>query len=334
LRGHGVLCRVASHPHNLPTQLTSFIGCEREITEIKRLLGTTRLLTLTGSGGCGKTRLAIQVAADLLEQYPDGVWLVELAPLSDPSLVPQAAADTLGIRDQPGQPVQTPLQDYLQSRCALLVVDNCEHVIEACASLIQMLLRTCPSLRVLATSREALNTAGESAWRVPSLPVPDPAYLPSVEELTDIAAIRLFVERAAAVVPTFALTSQNAPAIVQICNRPASLFRVSTARGTREYGLRTPARSSRGVPSVVFPATPVALPSFRMTRDDAILELTPPQHAAGSRHWQLCEVGGSPAVPISAVIFRPFGTAEMRLSAGFGLLWAASRPLRVGGSEF
>ena len=206
-------------PNNLPRQLTSFIGREKEIAEVKRLLSRTCLLTLTGAGGAGKTRLALQVAADVAEQYPDGVWLVELAPLSDPALVPVALAAAVGIRDQAGRGLPLVLSEYLQSRHVLLIVDNCEHLIEACAPLVDTLVRSCPHIRVLATSQEALSIAGETAWRVPSLPVPDPAHLPSVGELSGVAAVRLFVDRAAAVAPGFALTSQNARAIVQTCSR-------------------------------------------------------------------------------------------------------------------
>ncbi len=206
-------------PNNLPRQLTSFIGREKEIAEVKRLLSITCLLTIIGAGGAGKTRLAVQVAADVAEQYPDGVWLVELASLSDPALVPAAVAAAVGIRDQAGRGLPLVLSEYLQSRHVLLVVDNCEHLIKACASLVDTLVRSCPHIRVLATSREALSITGETAWRVPSLPVPDPAHLPSVGELNGVAAVRLFVDRAATVAPGFVLTSQNARAIVQTCSR-------------------------------------------------------------------------------------------------------------------
>jgi hypothetical protein len=164
-----------AYPHNLPLQLTSFVGREREIAEAARLLAATRLLTLTGAGGCGKTRLAHQVAAELVDAYPDGAWLVELAPLADPDLVPQAVAHALGVVDQPGQPLVTTLVGALKGRRLLLVVDNCEHLLDACARLDEALLRACPGVRVLATSRELLNAAGEVAWRVPSLATPDPA---------------------------------------------------------------------------------------------------------------------------------------------------------------
>jgi class 3 adenylate cyclase len=147
--------------HNLPRQLTSFIGREREMAEVKQLLTTTCLLTLTGSGGCGKTRLALQVAADLVEEYPDGVWLVELAALTDPVLLPQAVATALGIREEPGRLLAATLADFLRPRALLLLLDNCEHLLTACAQLAESLLRGCPQLRILASSREGLGIGGE-----------------------------------------------------------------------------------------------------------------------------------------------------------------------------
>lgn len=206
-------------PNNLPSQLTSFIGREHETAEIKRLLLTTRLLTLTGPGGCGKTRLALHVAAELLEQYPDGVWLAELAALSDPSLLLQTIASVLKVREQAGYTLLTAVLDYLQPRRLLLILDNCEHLIEACAQLGETLLRTCPNVQILATSRELLGITGETAWRVPPLSLPDLARLPSLENLMQYEAIQLFLERVMAASPTFALTSQNAPAVAQICQR-------------------------------------------------------------------------------------------------------------------
>lgn len=206
-------------PNNLPRQLTSFIGREREMAEVKQLLHTTSLLTLTGAGGCGKTRLALQVAADLLEEYPDGVWLVELATLADPTLVPQTVASALGVREEPGRPLFATLSDYLSPKHLLLVLDNCEHLVEACATLANSLLRGCPKLRILATGREALGIAGEVAWRVPSLSLPFLHPLPPIESLTQYEAVRLFIERATAALPAFTVTNPNAPAVAQICHR-------------------------------------------------------------------------------------------------------------------
>jgi predicted ATPase len=204
---------------NLPIQLTSFVGREREMAEVKRLLATSRLLTLTGAGGSGKTRLALQAAAEVLDDYAHGVWVVELAALSNPALVPQAVASPFGVREQPGRPLAATLADYLQPRTVLLVLDNCEHVVAACAQLAEALLRSCANLRILATSREALNIPGESAWRVPSLSLPEPGRLPPVESLVQYEAVRLFVERTLAALPGFTVTDRNAPAVVQVCHQ-------------------------------------------------------------------------------------------------------------------
>jgi predicted ATPase/DNA-binding CsgD family transcriptional regulator len=206
-------------PHNLPLELSSFVGREKELAEVERLLEHARLLTLTGSGGCGKTRLALAVARGSLEGFEDGVWLVELAPLADPFLVPQVVASTLGVSEEPGRSLTETLSDYLASKNALLVLDNCEHLVEACAELAEALLRFCPGLGVLATSREALGITGEVAWPVPSLSLPDVRRLPDIESMPRYESARLFVERAAAVKPTFALTDQNASAVAQVCYR-------------------------------------------------------------------------------------------------------------------
>ena len=186
---------------------------------MKRLLKDNRFLTLTGSGGCGKTRLALAAAGELVEGFEDGVWLVDLASLADPSLVPQAVASTLDIREQPGHLLTETLSDYLRTRKVLLVLNNCEHLVEACAELAEALLHSCPELRVLATSREALGITGEIAWLVPSLSLPDLRRLPDIENLPRYESARLFVERTAAVKPTFALTEQNALSVAQICYR-------------------------------------------------------------------------------------------------------------------
>jgi predicted ATPase/DNA-binding CsgD family transcriptional regulator len=211
--------RDASASHNLPLELSSFIGRQKELAEVKRLVENARLLTLTGSGGCGKTRLALAVAGELVEDFEDGVWLVELAPLSEPALVPHAVASTLGVREQPGRSLTETLSDYLGSKKVLVVLDNCEHLVEACAELAEALLHYCPKLRVLATSREALGITGEVAWPVPSLSLPDLRHLPAVENLPLYESARLFVERTVAVRPSFTLTERNAPAVAQVCYR-------------------------------------------------------------------------------------------------------------------
>ena len=213
-----------AYANNLPVQLTSFIGREKEMKEVQRLLEATHLLTLTGSGGCGKTRLALQVAAELVEDYADGVWLVELAALSDPALMPQAVATSLGLREEPGRPLTQTVTDYLFPKSALLLLDNCEHLLPACAGLVDTLLKACPHLCVLATSREALGMAGEQVYRVPSLLAPDPAALPSEEKewttiVSEYDAVCLFVVRAGMQKSEFALTRQNARAVASVCHR-------------------------------------------------------------------------------------------------------------------
>jgi predicted ATPase len=209
-----------SYPHhNLPLQLNSFVGRGREMAEIETLLADRRLLTLTGPGGSGKTRLALAVTSEVAEWFGDGVWLVELASLSDPDLLPQAVASVLGVRETPSAPLVDALVAYLEPRNVLLVLDNCEHLIEACASLAEALLRRCPDLRVLATSREALGVAGETLFAVPPLTLPDPHRPSGVEGLPRYEASRLFVERARAVKPDFSLSEENAMAIAQICYR-------------------------------------------------------------------------------------------------------------------
>jgi len=212
-----------SFPNNLPLQLTSFVGREKEIAEVKRLLGAARLLTLIGPGGTGKTRLSLQVAADLLDRFPDGVWLVELAAASDPALVPQAVASVLSVREEPGTPLIKTLTDYLRAKSLLLILDNCEHLIGAAAQLVETLLRACPHLQVVASSREALGIAGETSFRVPALSAPalqSPALWASdLQSLTQYEAVRLFIDRAVAVRAEFQVTNANAPALVQTCCR-------------------------------------------------------------------------------------------------------------------
>ncbi|HEX5849247.1 MAG TPA: LuxR C-terminal-related transcriptional regulator [Rubrobacter sp.] len=204
---------------NLPLQLTSFVGREREMAEVATMLQEHRLLTLTGPGGSGKTRLALAVASRAVEGYSDGVWLAELAPLSDPDLVPQAVASVLDVREVSGTLLVDSLRTQIGSREILLILDNCEHVIDACASLAEGLLGHCQNLRILATSREVLGIVGETLFAVPPLSLPDPRRLPSPESLTSYEAARLFVERARAVRPDFELTGDNAMAVAQICYR-------------------------------------------------------------------------------------------------------------------
>ena len=206
-------------PTNLPVQVTSFVGREPELAEVKRLLGATRLLTLMGTGGSGKTRLALQASADLLDQYADGVWLVDFASLAQPELVPQAIASVVGVREEPGHAVLETLSSALRSRQSLLVLDNCEHLVTTIGQLVDALIHACPRVHILSTSREALSIAGETTWRVPPLRMADPNHLPKLEALTQYEAVRLFIDRALAGQPHFAVTNRNAPAVAQICHR-------------------------------------------------------------------------------------------------------------------
>jgi predicted ATPase/DNA-binding SARP family transcriptional activator/DNA-binding CsgD family transcriptional regulator len=209
--------------HNLPAPRTSFVGREREMREIKRELSMTRLLTLTGAGGSGKTRLALEVARDLVGAYQDGVWLVELAPLSDSTLVPQAVATALAVQEQAGQPFTETLVEILRSKDMLLLLDNCEHLVGAAASLVDALLDACPDLKVLATSREALGVAGEARWTVPALSTPGLLRTPTVGELEIYESVRLFAERVRHRESSFALTATNARPVAEICERLGGL---------------------------------------------------------------------------------------------------------------
>ncbi|MFD4181724.1 ATP-binding protein [Rhodococcus sp. NPDC058514] len=204
---------------NLPLELTSFVGRRREVTEARRLLSVSRLVTLTGIGGVGKTRLALRVAADSRRAFDDGVWLVELGEVQDPTLVADTVAAALGLRDQPAHTLADVLVEHLAARHLLLVLDNCEHLVDDVAALAEALLRSCPELRILAASREALGIGGEAVLRVPPLTVPDTERTPSLQGLPRYDAVVLFTERAAAAVPEFTLTEGNRHAVAGICNR-------------------------------------------------------------------------------------------------------------------
>jgi predicted ATPase/class 3 adenylate cyclase len=208
-----------SFAHNLPVQLTSFINREQEIVDIRRLLTESHLVTLIGAGGCGKSRLALQVGAELVEEYADGVWLVELAGLARGAAVLHSVAATLGVPEEPGRPLLQTTLGRLRSRSLLLLLDNCEHLLPASAQLATSLLTACPHLRILATSREALAISGEQSYRVPSLGLPGRRRLPPVESLREYAGVHLFADRAARSHPSFAVHEANAKAVVQICHR-------------------------------------------------------------------------------------------------------------------
>ena len=204
--------------HNLPLELTSFIGREKALAEVRGLLdGDARMVTLCGPGGAGKTRLALAVAREMVGGFEDGVWWVELAPISDPTLVPGAVAQALDVREMPDRSLTDLLVEHLKPKKTLLVLDNCEHLVKACADLADALLRACPNLKVFATSRESLRIAGESSWMVPSLSLPEPGRQVPVEELGRYEAVRLFVERAKTVDTGFGLTGRNAPEVTGLC---------------------------------------------------------------------------------------------------------------------
>src|SRR6185503_10555351 len=192
-----------SFPNNLPTQLTTFIGRENEITELKQELEAHRLVTLTGSGGTGKTRLALQVAAELLDKFDHGVWFIELAPIADPDLIPQTIVSALGISEQPNKAPLDILKEYLHEKKTLIVLDNCEHLVSASAQVTNALLNAAPGLKILASSREALGVKGEASYPVPSLSLPDVKHLPTIEQLSQYEAVRLFIDRALLVAPHF-----------------------------------------------------------------------------------------------------------------------------------
>ncbi|MEO7838962.1 MAG: tetratricopeptide repeat protein [Anaerolineales bacterium] len=206
-------------PNNLPTQLTSFVGREKELADVKKLLHDAHLLTLIGPGGTGKTRLSIQAANELLDQYPDGVWLVELAPILDPLLVPRTTAIALGLRDEPQRPVVDMLCDTLHEKKMLLILDNCEHLVDACALMADKILHAAPNVCILASSREPLGIGGEVSYRVPSLGLPDISHLPPIELMDQYEAVKLFIDRATSAVPSFTVTNDNAPALAQVCHR-------------------------------------------------------------------------------------------------------------------
>jgi predicted ATPase/DNA-binding SARP family transcriptional activator len=203
----------------VPIPLTSFIGREKELKEVAGLFSKSRLITLTGSGGVGKTRLAIQVVAEVIDLFPDGVWFLDLAPLSDPSVVPNTLANLLGLRESGEIAVTELLINFFRTRTALIIFDNCEHLIDSCAQLINSLLTSGESLAVLATSREILRVSGEVPYRVPSLKIPKPNTDFNILEITSMEALKLFAERAAITSPGFGVNQQNASVIAQICRR-------------------------------------------------------------------------------------------------------------------
>lgn len=211
-------------PNNLPTLLNTFVGRSREREEIKRLLETTRLLTLTGTGGTGKTRLSLQVAEEILTTFHDGIWFVELAAINDPDRILESIASAVGLREEADEPLRERVSRFLCGRAMLVILDNCEHLIEACAELIGDLLKHCTTVKFLATSRHSLGVAGERTWPVPPMAVLNPSrdlfqVADVVTKVSQYEAVRLFIDRATVVKPAFQLTRQNAAAIAQICWR-------------------------------------------------------------------------------------------------------------------
>jgi len=204
-------------PNNLPQQATSFVGRERELEDAREALRRTRLLTLFGAGGIGKTRLSLQLAAEVLDDYPDGVWLVELAPIADPRLVPQVVASVLGVKEDASLSIADALAAYLADKATLVVLDNCEHLLDACARLAERLLRAAPQMKLLASSREPMRIPGEAVYPVPALDVPE-AIRPGEEgAVATYPSVRLFLERATSVLPSFRLTGANAGTVAGIC---------------------------------------------------------------------------------------------------------------------
>src|SRR5258707_4718824 len=215
--GDGEANRAPRSKHNLPYQLTSFIGREQEIAQLDKLVTANRLVTLSGAGGAGKTRLAIEVASRLVDAFADGVWLVELAALSDPHLVPQVVARALEVKEQPTRPVIETLGDYLASKKLLLVLDNVEHLLEGCVQFADLILHRSAHVAMLVTSRERLGIAGELTYRVPSLTVPAPGDSIAPDALLAYEGVRLFVDRARLLRPDLSVTSENAASLASIC---------------------------------------------------------------------------------------------------------------------
>ncbi len=208
-----------ARPNNLPIQLTSFIGREKEMKHVKEILKLNRLVTLASSGGSGKTRLALQTAAEVIDEYESGVWFVDLAAVNDPALLIAAVIEALGIKEESKKTTEETLVDFLKEKEILILLDNCEQLINACADLTERLLSSCPKLKIIATSREALNCKGEKTYRIPPLTMPEPNSNNPPEQLVQYESVRLFIERALVVNPEFRVNNGNAPALAEVCSR-------------------------------------------------------------------------------------------------------------------
>jgi len=208
-----------ARPNNLPIQLTSFIGREEVMKEIKKLLTQNRLLTVIGTGGAGKTRLAMQAGADMIDEFANGVFITELAPVTDEAMIVQTILNSLRVKEEPEKTLQETLINYLKDKELLFILDNCEHLINECAHLSEILLSTCPHLKIIATSRESLNCSGEQTYRLPSLSLPDSSPDKTPEALSRFESVRLFIERALIVDSNFRITNDNAILISDICSR-------------------------------------------------------------------------------------------------------------------
>lgn len=207
-----------ARPNNLPIQLTNFIGREDDMKITKQLLKDSRLLTITGTGGAGKTRLSLQTGADMIDDFANGVWFLELAAISDPDSVPIAFINIFGLKEEPRKTPEETLKGYLKDKEILIILDNCEHLIEVCAEITEKLLLYCPGLKIIATSRELLNIAGEQIYKIPPLTLPDLNKNDSPDQLSQYESVRLFIERALGVNPKFRINKKNAPAIAGICS--------------------------------------------------------------------------------------------------------------------
>ena len=209
--------------HNLPISTTSFIGREKEMKEVRDLFKESRLVTLTGAGGCGKTRLAREIARTFVEEFKDGVWFTNLAPVTDPNLVTKEILKVLNIQEEPGKSISDTLIENVKDKSFVLLLDNCEHLINTCAEIVEKLQQSVKGIRIMATSREALNIPGEVVWKIPSLSVPEPGAGKELADIKNFEAVKLFADRATSCNPGFALSTRNVTPIIGICQRVAGI---------------------------------------------------------------------------------------------------------------